>query len=127
LFPTVTVNVSAFIYSALNLCVFTQNGKGLYLQTPSEFRQFSVSAHQPVRQACQIVIRDDARLPLAVSKTPGQRLTTTAVEDRSSHVNQTEAASPYVLCAFIAYTISSPTAARGNTVLQSTLQGFFFF
>ena len=56
-----------FYCSAIHLCAFTQNGKGFFLQTPSEFRQFSASAHITVRLACQLDFKDGSRRSLALS------------------------------------------------------------
>ncbi|ELT88587.1 hypothetical protein CAPTEDRAFT_166358 [Capitella teleta] len=53
-------NVSGIISS-----VFTQSGEGFFLNSPSEFVRFSVSARMATKPSCAVIVKEGARLELA--------------------------------------------------------------
>ena len=53
----------SFAYSGIACSIFTQNGEGFFLRSPSEFERFSSSARFITKPACAVEIAEGVRPP----------------------------------------------------------------
>ena len=61
------------LFSSVNAGLFTQNGEGFFLNSPSEYLRISVSARNVNKPSCVINVPDGCRPVLSVTS-PGTKL-----------------------------------------------------